>query len=833
MTLILVPRSPHHSFRRTGPLLSSWSVLRSWPVGRIALSVVLAGLLACLPLVTAEAAPAIGRLSMNGLQSGGKTIVAVEGSELSADTQLLVHVAGVTHAVRPGATAQRVEFEVTVAADVPAGVYTLRVFNGRGVSNAMLVGIDRLPQQPWSAEIEQLPVSRHALLPGDQRLTTKFMGRKGQTLTIDVAAQRLASPLRPVVRLYNAQGVQLAWSGPRSELSGDARIVTTIPVDGSYTIEIHDLLYRAPGNAFLRLAVGELNLVDTVLPTGVTWQTKQPLDFLIRSQWSASPAPFDASGLVAPGVRPVLEPPGTVWTGPAPRVMVSDFVEAREPLAAAGAPAGAGAVPNPAVPNPNVLGSPQMPLSKPTVAYSGVLSVAGEEDRVTVTVAAGSRLRCDVQARALGSPLDGVLTVLGPQGNALGNADDRPGSPDPTLDLTVPAGVDKITLVLKDLQGRGGAGFFYRLVVRDLAQPDFSLTLAGDRLQVPRGGAQVLLVPITRQEYPGEIALSATSLPTGVQLSTGTVPPGATLGLVAFTASDDAPTATVVSRLTGRVPSGMPAVTRWALAADQPIYRQLPWVREELAVSVTEPGPIRVAFRDPAATNETLPLGYRLSIPLAIKRDASAMGNVQLRLVTTQPMPKKTVKQNNADVQVDDLDRALRLEPLAPLAAGMNDVTATLLVPADLPASSWSFAVVADLLAADNKTVVSSSSTAVRTLATRPLLSLMVTSAATLEGKAGGGDTGKVTGKVTRDPQLTGAVTVTLVGLPEGVASPKVEVPAGQTDFTLPLNFAAGTKLGEVKGARIMATAVPDAQVPTNVARSMEVPVTINIVAGS
>ena len=126
MSLIPAQRSNYPSCRRNRRCLSRWSAPLLTPLGSRALSAAFVGLSACLlvslPLATIEAAPAIGRLSINGLQSGGKTIVAVEGSELSADTQLVVAAPGVTHAVRPGATAQRVEYEVTVAADVPAPI---------------------------------------------------------------------------------------------------------------------------------------------------------------------------------------------------------------------------------------------------------------------------------------------------------------------------------------------------------------------------------------------------------------------------------------------------------------------------------------------------------------------------------------------------------------------------------------------------------------------------------------------------------------------------------------------------------------------------------------
>ena len=85
-------------------------------------------------------------------------------------------------------------------------------------------------------------------------------------------------------------------------------------------------------------------------------------------------------------------------------------------------------------------------------------------------------------------------------------------------------------------------------------------------------------------------------------------------------------------------------------------------------------------------------------------------------------MPKKTVKENNKDVQKDDVDRALRLEgePMtAALAAGAQaEQSLAVLVPGDLPAGPWSYAVLAELLGPDNKTVVATAATPTRTLAT-------------------------------------------------------------------------------------------------------------------
>jgi hypothetical protein len=165
------------------------------------------------------------------------------------------------------------------------------------------------------------------------------------------------------------------------------------------------------------------------------------------------------------------------------------------------------------------------------------------------------------------------------------------------------------------------------------------------------------------------------------------------------------------------------------LAADSPLFRLRPWGREEMTVAVAEPAAFTADWGPDAVDADQLPLGGKLSRTIVLRRPAPPgntaappSGAVRFRLVTTQPMPKKTVKENNKDVQKDDLDRALRLEgePMtAALAAGAQaDQALAMLVPADLPAGPWSFAVVAELLGPDNKTVVATAATPVRTLPT-------------------------------------------------------------------------------------------------------------------
>src|SRR5262249_54267838 len=121
----------------------------------------------------------------------------------------------------------------------------------------------------------------------------------------------------------------------------------------------------------------------------------------------------------------------------------------------------------------------------PPMAVSGRLRVPGEEDRYRVRVRPGMNLRFEVLAERAGSPLDGVLVLSSEAGAPLARSDDQPGTLDPGLDYTVPNGITTLVASVTDVQGRGGPLFVYRLAVTPSAA-DFSLTLAEERVQLPR-----------------------------------------------------------------------------------------------------------------------------------------------------------------------------------------------------------------------------------------------------------------------------------------------------------------------------------------------------------
>ena len=79
-------------------------------------------------------------------------------------------------------------------------------------------------------------------------------------------------------------------------------------------------------------------------------------------------------------------------------------------------------------------------------------------------------------------------------------------------------------------------------------------------------------------------------------------------------------------------------------------------------------------------------------------------------------MPRKTVEKDGQKQEVDDVERALRLETPLTFEEGVDSATVNILVPADLPSGLWGLAFVGELLAEDEKSVVASAGTQVRYL---------------------------------------------------------------------------------------------------------------------
>ncbi len=759
----------------------------------------------------AYAAPTIDKLSLRGLQAGGVTTLVIEGRELLPEPRIWFAAPGAKHTIVPGATDKRLEVTFALDGKTPPGIYLLRVASASGISTPVAVGVDHLAQIPFAPELVATDVAMSGELRGDSVLKTLFSGKKGQRVVCEVESRRLGAKLNPIVRLYDPRNVPTAWAQGQSSLAGDARLVTTLPADGTYSIEVHDALYRGADPGYFRLKVGDLQFADVAFPLAVQQDKEAAFEFPRGSLAESARASVKWS--IPDGRQRIIRPapwPADVLplTGAQPQIIVSSHAELVEEDAG---------------------GEPQQLAAAP-VAINGRLAKAGEQDRYRLTVSPGAKLRFDVLANRAGSPVDGVLSIQNASGAELAASDDRRETRDPGLDYTVPKDTDTLIVALRDLQGRGGPDFVYRIGITPLGQPDFSLSLESDRLLIPKDGAALARVRVQRSGYNGPIKLAFLNLPEGVGIDGAEIPARASQALVTLTAPGLHPRQSLATIL-GTSVQADPPITRMAAPPVSGAVEHLPWFEDEVAVAVTNPSPLALAW-EPFGSETRLSVGTALPIKLSVARAEGTSGSVRLQLLTSQVMPRKKVKVNNQEQEVDDVERSIRLADTPTIAADQNEIEAQVLVPSDLPRLAYDVAIRAELLGADGKQVIQSAVTPARRLLAAAPMSIQLAATDPIEARAGLGDTGKVAGKVVRAAGFDKPVILRVSGLPKGSKPVTFEVPADQSEFEFPLAVRYGAPEGKLDNVRLVATSQLDPKNAKSVVRSQPVPLLLNVVPG-
>ncbi|HLJ10321.1 MAG TPA: hypothetical protein VKU82_03995 [Planctomycetaceae bacterium] len=728
------------------------------------------------------AEPSLRDLNLHGLQAGAVTTLIVDGDELGTAPRLLLPFPARAE-LKPGSTDKRATYDIAVEGNVPAGYYQARVYTEGGVSASAVIGVDRLPQRAWTPAIEQLPAALHGSAGGSTIAETKFSGKAGDQVSIEVEAQRLGSKLRPILHLYNASRLQIAWAWGTPALFGDARLQATLPADGEYIIAVHDSEYGPPGPAFFRLKVGKWAYVDQVFPPVVGPAQVQTIEFM-----GTSPTPrvnFAASS--AAGAVRLPWPAEALWSGARPFVTVSAHAEVLEQTAPAGLQ--------------------ELPAGR--VGVSGRLLLPYEEDRYKVAVVPGSKLRLEAFAARSGSPVDVALVVRNEAGAALARVEDGAGTVDPVLEYTVPDKTTSVIVGVVDALGRGGPHGVYRLAV-DPQMPgsmptEFDLSTPAQRLMMPAGGRTVVPVLIARQNYSGKVDLSADGLPAGYRLDGATIPEEAEGALVTVERKDTAGEAAITT-WNGR---GADGHERPVFLAGHPLRLLQPWLASELALGPTaaKAADFQIDWRNLPGDATLNPTG-RLVLPIKITRPAGD-ALVRLTLLTSQPP-----RISNG---VPDPNRALRAEKPVELAANVTEADFGVLVPMDLPSPVYDLTLEASLLSADKRLVLATAFAPVRRMEVRSPVVVQLSTPAQIEAAldAQQGATFKIAGKVERQNGFKGDVLVTLTGLPAGARADAVTIKPDADEFAANLIVHANLPAGEYRGLKVFASLAPDPNQPT------------------
>ena len=408
--------------------------------------------------------------------------------------------------------------EVTLAADVTPGMYNLRLANKEGISNSVIIAVDKLSQVAMTEKIESTPIALHGQVTGSRIIRTSVKGKAGEQFLAEVESQRLGGKLRPVLRLYDSRRRQVAFAMPAPWLAGDTRLAVELPTDDMFTLELNDLQYAGPGPGHFRLRVGAFQYADMVFPPAVERGKKASLVMVGN-------LPVGKSVEITPTALQTLAAPWPALpaaSGCRPRIFVSDVTELVETRR-------------------DKSDDPQTLPGVP-VGVSGRLDQPGQEDVYRVNVQAGSKLRFEVFADRLGAPIDALLEIRNEKGGSLAKNDDIAGTTDAQVDYTVAKGVKSIDVAIKDQVLRGDQRSIYRLLISRLdgeqtQKPSFELSVTDDTHNVRQHASKVFQVVAKRQGYEGPIRLEFPDLPAGLKASTTEIAAGSNGALIALSAA--------------------------------------------------------------------------------------------------------------------------------------------------------------------------------------------------------------------------------------------------------------------------------------------------------
>ena len=645
------------------------------------------------PVRPLDEPPAIESLSQFGLQIGQTTRLRINGNRLAGKARVDLPIPGVKQSVTKGSDNRHLSVDITVPADAPPGIYPLTVFTTGGVSNPMGIAVDGLPQWLVGDSAEDRPASLPAafsgLLTGPALSHVYFRGHAGDRLVAEVEARRIGSRLDPVIELKNAAGSTIAIEWGKAFLRGDARAELTLPADGLYMVELHDLAYNAPNESPYRLLLGDFRSVDSyyppVIPRGADWPVEPvgagiPPGTLIDANLKGGPAGELAKLLPFPGKLRT--------SGPLPPLGISDGIEVLE------------------VPQPNqqlqTIDARFAEKQHESVAVNGRLAKEGEIDRYLLAVTPGTLLSFSLDGRSLNSPVEGDVSIYShPEQKPLGGDGGTPGAAGKGFQFQVPTNVSSIEVAVRDLNGRGGPHFVYRLRIAPTASPDFSLALLDTRVNIPANGRTMVPLQVDRKGYAGPIKLRIEGPKAGaarISIAPQELPAEAQSRklFVTFTTTGDQTESAAGLRIVGESVGISPAIRRSAVI-EVPNQAELSGFLDRVPVGARSRSPLQV---DLGTLPRELYKGSVTDWPIVLTADSKkAMGIdadawVRLSLVSTE-VPRPVDPNNPNKRRVKPMIAAMPDQAM-PLASSKSSLKVA--VPADVAEPAIEFVVKADVV---------------------------------------------------------------------------------------------------------------------------------------
>lgn len=735
------------------------------------------------------ALPQIARLSHAGLTAGHATQIVIAGKNLTPAPQVLSAIDGAKATLVGEPTVDKLTVRIDVPATVRPGFYPVWVKTPQGLSAAEPVAVDRLPHiNLQSTSLEKpataLPAAFFGNLNGGQELRVYFEGKRGQRIVADVELKRLGGKANPVLELKTAKGTPIGIAWGQSRLAGDARLEQTLPADGIYFVELHDLVYRGGNANTFRIKLGDLKLMDVPYPVAAVPGEHKfhgiGSGLTAAEEWTAAVA------AVANASRATLAlPMETAVAGPWPTVQLSDGIEVVEPAGLD-------------EPRPTVDATFTVAPNRP-IGLNGRIGTKGERDVYLLTVTPGANLRLTLQSQSIGSSLEGEIAVRLPGSpTPFAISGDQPNENDPALNVVVPGNTSQVEVVVRDLFNRHDPAAVYRLIVAPATRPDFQLTTATAVLSAPEDGTAILELTVNRQGYNGPIALAVAGDP-GLEIAPKDIAEGMSgkvlcrLKRTAPATAENGPLVRIVGTATGVEPPLVRAVERDTDGVLTSFSDQLAWGTTAVAglsAEMTEPP-------------KTLFKGVTTTVPVQIARREGmevAKQPVRFSLKSTEPVRQKVPNQPaQGTIPVVAVSPGFGL-----VAADQSTVAMPIMVPLEVVEKSIDFVFVAEAVphAYSERVVATAYSQPARVEIKTAVSPKFNDETLTVVAETDHA----VTGKLQRTAGFTRPVEVTLAGLPDGYQQTPATVAADQDEYRIVIKAPATTAEAAVPKVKLRVT---------------------------
>jgi hypothetical protein len=648
---------------------------------------------------------------------------------------------------------------VRIAADAAPGVRHWRTWTSQGATPALPFVVGELPEivegeidgDPVPVPVSPPVTINGRIFPREDVDIWSFEARRGQSVTCEVQAARLGSPLDARLEVRDPEGRRIAEND--DALGSDPLLHFTVPGDGTYQVRIQDVNVHGGQSLVYRLTLTTAPFVDGTYPLGGRRGTEPRFELFgagVPGEAVPIALPEDGQGPFEITHR-LSFPCGT--TNPF-SLAVDDLPEALEV-------------------EPNDADRPAVPVAPPAI-LNGRIDRPGDVDAWAVRLGKNEPYEFNLLAGRLGSPLDGVLTILDAGGKELARADGEGGEQgDPRIPFAAPGEAIYVVRIADRFRTRGGARYAYRLRIDRAPQPDFRLRLATDAAAVHRGGQAKLKVDAERVGgFTGPIALELEGLPPGVAASNTTIAANQGSTEIDLKAEPAAPIRGARLTIRGSARIGDRSATR---TAARPAPRGRPAI-DSVLLAVTLPTPFKL----------TAPFDFRWVARGMVRHRrfrierGSYAGPLEIRLADRQARHLQGVAGPTLIVPpgISEFDFPVTLPPWMETGRTSRSVVRAL-------------GVIRDPDGTEHEVSYSSPEADVQIIAVVEPGRLAV-EAARSSIAAAPGTTTSVPVHVTRGKGLRGPVQLELVAAPHlrGISAQRVEIAADQSDAVLTIAFA-------------------------------------------